>query len=144
MVHVSRETPEQTHRRLRGVLGRATVTLYDAPYEFEEARAGDQWPDGALAEVRDDDCVSRLVPARPGGDAETFGVLKVHFPDGDDNSGFVGWLATNLKTELGTGVFVICGHNPRRGGIFDYWGFPWELRREVLAALRALGATLPA
>lgn len=41
--------------------------------------------------------------------------------------GFVGWLASHLKQRLGTGVFVVCGQNSTRGGIFDYWGSPYEL-----------------
>ncbi len=69
-----------------------------------------------------------------------FAIWRFHFPQGADNSGFVGWLATHLKTRIGTGVFVICGQNSNDGGIFDYWGCPWELRDSVLSEVRALVA----
>lgn len=77
------------------------------------------------------------------GFVEPFGLFRFHFPPGVDNSGFVGWLATRLKRELGTGVFVVCGQNSKRGGIFDYWGYPATLRddvRRIIDALRSEGA----
>ena len=71
---------------------------------------------------------------------ERFGVFSFHFPAGVDNSGFVGWLATHLKHRLGTGVFVICGSNRARGGIYDYWGCPRELLPDVVAVVNELSA----
>lgn len=70
--------------------------------------------------------------------AELFAVWRFHFPAGADNSGFVGWLASHLKTLFGTGVFVVCGQNSADGGIFDYWGCPWALRDQVFAELDRL------
>lgn len=75
--------------------------------------------------VRDKEVWSALVPwegVAP--EAEQFGLFSFHFTPDLDNSGFVGWLATTLKRELGTGVFVVCGSNSSHGGIFDYWGCP--------------------
>ena len=43
-----------------------------------------------------------------------------------------------LKRELGTGVLVVCGQNSARGGIFDYWGVPLGLRRDVARILDRL------
>ncbi len=67
-----------------------------------------------------------------------------HFPDGLDNSGFVGWLATHLKETLGTSVFVICGQNSDRGGIFDYWACPLNLGDEVAGMIVEKLVTLSA
>ncbi|GAA2491135.1 hypothetical protein Ahu01nite_029380 [Winogradskya humida] len=92
-----------------------------------------------LAVVRDEDSWSWLAPADPSA-GERFVVVSFHFPPELDNSGFVGWLATHLKRELGTGVFVTCGQNSTRGGIYDYWGCPAQLRTEVLQALHELRA----
>ncbi|MBA3339895.1 MAG: hypothetical protein H0T54_09185, partial [Geodermatophilaceae bacterium] len=64
-----------------------------------------------------------------------------HFPYGLDNSGFVGWLGSVLKHELGTGVFVVCGQNSRRGGIYDYWGCPAQLRHEAARVIEELRVT---
>jgi hypothetical protein len=50
----------------------------------------------------------------------------------------VGWLASILKRNLGTGVFVVCGQNSRRGGIFDYWGVPLAMRNEAMSLLNEL------
>ncbi len=94
----------------------------------------------ALAIVRDDECWSQLAPAR-GGDGEQFTIFSFHFSDGMDNSGFVGWLASHLKQTFGTGVFVICGQNSKKGGIYDYWGCPIELAGDVRAELEALRTT---
>jgi hypothetical protein len=142
MVSVSRETLEQTHRRLEKVIRRSRLTVYEQPHAFEEfplhALRERLNPD-ALALVRDDAVWSQLVPGNAV-DSECFALWRFHFPADADNSGFVGWLATLLKTRFGTGVFVVCGQNSNDGGVFDYWGCPWALRAEVLAAVRQLAA----
>src|SRR5215831_16437277 len=107
MVSVSKETPEQAERRLRRVIARADVVVHDGVWCFEEFPA-DQPPaltSATLAVVRDSESWSRLVPSGEDQEAERFGIFSFHFPAELDNSGFVGWLATHLKTELGTGVF---------------------------------------
>ncbi|MET3579888.1 hypothetical protein ABID19_002919 [Mesorhizobium robiniae] len=95
----------------------------------------------ALALIRDDSVWSQLVKSECE-TPEAFVIWRFHFPPGVDNSGFVGWLATHLKQRFGTGVFVICGQNTVDGGIFDYWGCPWELRNQVLPEVQ--GLILPA
>jgi hypothetical protein len=60
------------------------------------------------------------------------------FAPGIENSGYVGWLTTTIKRRLGSGVFVICGDNPKRGGIFDYLGFPIAIAGDVLALIDEL------
>jgi hypothetical protein len=84
--------------------------------------------------------VSALVPVVPetAEPVERFGVFSFHFPAGVDNSGFVGWLATHLKRRLGTGVFVVCGSNRARGGIYDHWGCPHALLPQVVAVIDEL------
>ena len=67
-----------------------------------------------------------------------FKIFSFHFKDCADNSGFVGWLASHLKTELGTGVFVTCGQNIKRGGIYDYWGCPIEISEDVVSEIKKL------
>ena len=42
---------------------------------------------------------------------------------------------------LGTGVFVVCGQNAARGGIFDYWGCPATIRENVLTEIKNLITT---
>ncbi|MFH8369304.1 DUF6196 family protein [Streptomyces sp. NPDC018031] len=141
MVDVSKETPERTEERLRRVLAAADLVVHEGAWCFEEspAAAPPALSSRTLAVVRDEDSWSALVPAADGaGDAERFGVFSFHFPAGVDNSGFVGWLATRLKRSLGTGVFVVCGSNRNRGGIYDHWGCPVELLPEAIAAVEAL------
>ncbi|SEP72313.1 DUF6196 family protein [Microlunatus flavus] len=141
MVSISRETAEETHERLRGVLAQAELDVLGGVWSFVESPL-DQPPSlGAetLAVVRDDETWSALRPDDGGPeDRERFGLVSFHFPPGLDNSGFVGWLAGELKARLGTGVFVVCGSNRGRGGIYDYWGCPVELLDEVVAIVRAL------
>jgi Family of unknown function (DUF6196) len=140
LVHVSTETDEETERRLARVLAGARVTSYDGAFTFVESPVADPpaMREGCLALVRDDAVWSALVPALAGDVGERFGLLRFEFPPGVDNSGFVGWLATRLKRALGTGVFVVCGHDSAAGGIYDYWGFPSSLRDEVLREIASL------
>jgi hypothetical protein len=140
MVNISQETPAEVDARLRRVFRLARLKVWDSPHAFVEfpladfARRADPT---ALALVRDERVWSMLVPD-DGTAAEPFALWCFHFPAGADNSGFVGWLATHLKAQFGTGVFVTCGQNSGDGGIFDYWGCPWALRDPVLAEVRTL------
>ncbi len=132
-MYISQETSEQTRARLLKVIARAEVVFFDGTFTFEEFPAR-EFPrramSQALALVRDDEAWSQLVPSKDPA-KELFSVFGFHFANGLDNSGFVGWLATHLKETLGTGVFVVCGHNSRRGGVFDYWGCPAQLGEDV-------------
>ena len=140
-MYISQETPEQTEALLRRVIAAAELTWHEGQFAFHEFPVkdfpGNELRD-ALAFVRDEEVWSVLKAAGPD-TAEPFGLFSLHFQDGPDNSGLVGWLASTLKRELGTGVFVVCGQNRGRGGIFDYWGVPMAMRSaagEVLKRLR--------
>jgi len=141
MVSISQESPPQTERRLRRVIESAELVALEGEWSFQEAPL-DRPPvltEQMLAVVRDDHVWSWLAPTAAGtDDDQRFAVFSFHFPDGVDNSGFVGWLATRLKARLGTGVFVVCGQNSARGGIFDYWGFPTDLRHDAIMLLAEL------
>jgi hypothetical protein len=139
-MHVSQETPEQTETRLRHVLAKADLVWHEGPFSFFEFPASEfplQKAEDALALVRDTDVWSVLKPSTSNS-GERFAIFSFHFPDNLDNSGFVGWLASALKHQLGTGVFVICGQNSLRGGIFDYWGVPLGMRNAVMEAVDTL------
>ena len=147
-MYISQETVEQTQVRLLQVIAAAKLRVFDGLYCFEEHTLH-PFPvmrsQEALAIVRDEHVWSLLVPA---GDreAECFGLFSFHFVAGMDNSGFVGWLASHLKSVLGTGVFVVCGQDTEYGGIFDYWGVPAAVRQQAIAEverLRASGTTNP-
>ncbi len=140
MVHISIETPAETHTRLQGVLKRATMKLYSETYTFIECPMTDfpaALQKDALACVRDDSVWSQLVPGE-NPQQERFRIIRFHFDPILDNSGFVGWLASHLKARLGTGVFVVCGQNSQDGGIFDYWGIPHHLVDDVLLEIKEL------
>ena len=38
-------------------------------------------------------------------------------------------------------MFVVCGQNSRRGGIFDYWGVPMSMRDLAAQAIDDLRAS---
>ncbi len=80
---------------------------------------------------------SALVPSADP-ERERFVLFSFHFTPGLDNSGFVGWLASHLKAQTGSGVMLVCGQNSGRGGIFDYWGAPLAVARQVLDEVRLL------
>lgn len=149
MVSISSETAEQIEARLVQVISEAELVVHDGSWWFEESDVPPVLTPEVLAVVRDEEVWSSLVPAPEGAGAdgtgaERFGLFSFHFPHAADNSGFVGWLASHLKHELGTGVFVVCGSNTSRGGIFDYWGCPDTLLADAVAVvkkLRARGAT---
>jgi hypothetical protein len=147
MVSISIETAEQIEARLVEVISEAELVVHDGYWWFEESVDPPVLTPETLAVVRDEDVWSSLVPAPAEGVADTaagataaerFGLFSFHFPQAADNSGFVGWLASHLKHELGTGVFVVCGSNTSRGGIFDYWGCPDILLDEAVAVVERL------
>jgi hypothetical protein len=141
-MHVSHETPQQTYARLRQVIAQATLKIFPGTYAFYEVPASD-FPSHriteALAFVRDEDVWSILAPANSSAE-ERFALFSFHFTPGLDNSGFVGWLASHLKSTIGTGVLVVCGQNSRQGGIFDYWGAPESVAEQVIAEVESLRA----
>ena len=144
MVDVSFESASQIESRLQRVIRSARLDIYSTLYTFQEFSL-DEFPAGArhdaLAFIRDDSCWSQLVPACAGD--EEFFLFRFHFPQGLDNSGFVGWLASRLKLKFGSGVFVVCGQNSKDGGIYDYWGAPNQVAKEVLKELELMIGTPP-
>jgi hypothetical protein len=139
MVSISVESTIQTEARLARVIQSAIVTWFDQPYTFIEYPIADmprELPEAALACVRDDTSWSVLAPAH--GDSEKFRLFRFHFPANLDNSGFVGWLAGRFKQRFGTGVFVVCGQNAKKGGIYDYWGVPESIADDVVRDVKNL------
>ena len=137
-MYLSTETLDQTETRLKKVIQTAALKIYDNEYYFKEVPIGAfQFEKQALAIVRDDDVWSLLLPSNEAA-SEKFKLFSFHFKDGLDNSGFVGWLASKIKKELGTGVFVVCGQNTARGGIFDYWGCPAAIADKVITLVLQL------
>lgn len=128
MVSISSERRVESERRLRAVFRSAEVVHLDGAWCFRRIHAG--LPVDAVATVRDADGWCALVPASDDS-VERFGVTLTTFAPQIENSGYVGWLATTIKHRLGSGVFVICGDNPSRGGIFDYLGYPLEIAEAV-------------
>jgi hypothetical protein len=137
-MYISTETLEQTESRLKNVIQTSYLKIYDKEYYFKEVPIDKfQFEEHALAIVRDEEVWSFLIPSESS-ETENFKVFSFHFEERLDNSGFVGWLASKIKMELGTGVFVVCGQNTNKGGIFDYWGCPASIADEVIKLVRQL------
>jgi Family of unknown function (DUF6196) len=137
-MYISTETQEQTEIRLKKVIQTADFKVFNQYYFFKETPINSFiFEPEALAMVRDAEVWSFLLPIE-NDKTENFKIFSFHFQDGLDNSGFVGWLASKIKKELGTGVFVVCGQNSQKGGIFDYWGCPIALENEVLELIKKL------
>jgi len=139
---ISHETPEQTDRRLRRVLASSTLDLKPGSWWYQELAIPD-FPSlvrgDAIAVVRDADTWSQLVPVLQADNAaERVRIWTFHFPEGVDNSGFVGWLASHIKRATGSGVIVVCGQNSNAGGIYDHWGCPEAVADTVLAEINRL------
>ena len=135
-MYVSKESVAETNSRLERVFRNSRFEVYEDLYRFEEREINGSAlvPNkDALAIVRDDKVWSQLVPSRKQGE-EAFKLFRFHFPDGVDNSGFVGWLASIVKRKTGSGVFVICGQNSADGGIYDYYGCPVEVAGKLKTA----------
>ena len=140
MVDISYETVVQTEVRLLKVIVKSEFKIFAGSYAFKEFPLDDfsnLARQDALALVRDNEVWSQLVPCVDS-NQELFKIFSFHFENCGDNSGFVGWLASHLKTELGTGVFVTCGQNLKRGGIYDYWGCPIEISEDVVSEIERL------
>jgi len=139
-MYISQETAEETHSRLCKVIANSEFTIYEGTFIFEEfplSEFGIKANPESLALVRDSETWSQLVSSADIS-KELFTIFSFHFKENEDNSGFVGWLASYLKQKLGTGVFVTCGHNSSKGGIFDYWGCPAELGSKVVSEVKLL------
>ena len=141
---VTPETSEQTSVRLRKVMAHARAVCMTGDYTFAEYPLL-EFPaheiKSALAFVRDESSWSALLPATPAtAEAYRYLLVSFHFAPDIPNSGFVGWLATQFKQHLGTGVFVVCGHNSHDGGVYDYWGIPRAVAKPALELLAELGA----
>lgn len=137
-MYISQETKEETEERLKKVLKAANFKVFEKPYYFRETPVDEfQFDPQALAMVKDDEVWSLLVPVE-NENTENFKIFSFHFKEGLDNSGFVGWLASKIKEKFGSGVFVVCGQNSSRGGIFDYNGCPIEIADEVINYIREL------
>ena len=142
-MYISQETSAQTEIRLKQVLQQAHLKTYDGAYYFEEFPLDKyEFDRSALAIVRDEEVWSQLVKASGEQiNKELFYIFSFHFKDGFDNSGFVGWLASTIKRSVGSGVFVVCGQNTNMGGIFDYWGCPYEIRNQVIELIHQMRAS---
>lgn len=143
---VTPENPEQTAARLRQVMAHARAVCMAGDYTFTEYPLH-EFPahelSNAVAFVRDEGSWSALLPATPDtAEADRYLLVGFHFAPNIANSGFVGWLATQFKQHLGTGVFVVCGQNSRDGGVYDYWGIPRSVAVQALALLTVLGARI--
>ncbi len=137
-MYISKETQVETEQRLLKVIRTATLKVFEEPYFYKESNITDfHFDPKALAMVKDNDVWSYLIPAESD-KTENFKIFSFHFKDGLDNSGFVGWLASKIQKDLGSGMFVVCGQNSKKGGIFDYWGCPIEMANEVLKYLKEL------
>lgn len=143
---ITPETSEQTRQRLLRVLAHARADVLPGDYTFAEfpvaqfpAHLASSLAGSALALVRDHAVWSALVPAPAQTKAEDcYTVLCFHFAPDIPNSGFVGWLASEFKRRLGTGVFVICGQNSSDGGVFDYWGIPRSVAPQAINLIHAM------
>lgn len=137
-MYISKESKLQTEKRLIKVLKSSRFKIYQEPYYFRELPLNNFVMDpNALAIVRDEEVWSLLIPVEKEG-TENFRIFRFHFKSGIDNSGFVGWLATKIKKKFGSGVFVVCGQNTNKGGIFDYWGCPIEIADEIISYIHEL------
>jgi Family of unknown function (DUF6196) len=143
---ITPETPDQTHARLMQVMAHARMEKMAGDYtlaEFPLNAFPQALANSALAFVRDANSWSALIPATEQTAAqERYLLLSFHFAADIPNSGFVGWLATQFKQRLGTGVFVVCGQNSNDGGVYDYWGIPVAVAAPALAFVESLGARL--
>jgi len=139
-MYISYETPEQVDLRLRSVVALTSFAVLEGDWWFDEfplAALAQRTRADAVALVRDRDCWSQLVPVLAEDQPiERLRVWCCHFPPGVDNSGFIGWLASRIKHKVGSGIFVVCGQNSERGGIYDYAGCPLAVADAVLAELR--------
>ena len=143
---VTPETPEQTRQRLLRVMANARVDVQPGDYTFTEfplaefpTHLAESLAGRALALVRDHAVWSALVPASAStAPQDRYAVVCLHFAPDIPNSGFVGWLASELKQQLGTGVFVVCGHHAADGGVFDYWGIPASVAPQALGLIHAM------
>lgn len=134
MVDVVIESLSTMHHKLEHVLREAAVTSVGIFVWKEVSDLGDAGYSEALAYVCGNGGWIALVPSLESG-PEQLQVVRINFEPDQDNSGFVGWLATLLKTELGADITVVCGYDSANGGVFDYWCVPISVADAALTLL---------
>ena len=140
-----RESTEQMHERLSGVMAASRFEALSQPYAWQQVSKLSQLPATALAAVRDGSTWYALTAVTPEATG-AYRIMVFHFAEGSNASGFVAWLAGIIKKEVGTGVMVVCGFDARATpalwqtslGLFDYWGCPWGQGDEVIALVERL------
>ena len=140
------ETNEQLNSRLLSHIGASKFSVLDADYGWVPLLSG-QAPDLlSIACVRDDDVWNQLIPVESNHNGPKLCVISLHFPAHISGAGFIGWLATRIKFDLGTGVVVIGGKDKNsskeldRGsfGVFDYWCCAAENRARFTELIKKL------
>src|SRR5215831_15043029 len=95
-----RETAEQMHGRLLGVIARSRFETLFEPYGWQAIPDPKRFPRAALAAVRDGDEWHALVPTIDSAEGK-YRVFSFHFAEGRNASGFVAWLASLIKQNVG-------------------------------------------
>jgi len=98
-----RESIEQMHERLRGVMAASRFEALSQPYAWQQVSKLSQLPATALAAVRDGATWYALTAVTPEATG-AYRIMVFHFAEGSNASGFVAWLAGIIKKEVGTGV----------------------------------------
>lgn len=125
MVDVSIETPAETEARLRRLMRATAIEWQPGVWALGPEPAID-----AIAVVSGASASSWLRRGSAA-DKDPYRIFRANFPIGRDNSGFVGWLAGEIKRKTGSGVVVVCGYDAALGGVFDYWGVPIRVASRV-------------
>ncbi|MEB3245755.1 MAG: DUF6196 family protein [Vampirovibrionales bacterium] len=127
-VYISKETATQTEARLKALLPKVAFQWLDSPHQYDtqmqplaqnQALAQLVTPSGALEALQPCDATQ----------SDALAIALLTFPSGHDNSGFVGWFASQLKKATGSGLVVISGAH------HDYFGFPWQAKDAIQAWL---------
>lgn len=140
VVTVSFETAAETEARLRRVIRETSLEWLPGAWRYVEEDPGQE----ALAMVVADGQQSWLTPSRGADEPERLNVFRARFLPEAENSGFVGWLASKIKSATGSGVVVVCGYDHVKGGVFDYWGVPELISPSVRALLVGLSQSFGA
>jgi hypothetical protein len=146
MLRGAAETARQAEARLLRVIAQARFDVLPDDYVWEPMNAGEPPAATAIGCVRDGHAWHQFVAAPAGAPGRRYRVVSFHFGEQTDASGFVAWLAGQLKRRAGTGSVVICGKDRRDStelfrtcqGVFDYWCCSVDRGDRLVAVIQAL------
>jgi hypothetical protein len=111
MTTVKIETNSKLIERLYYVLKQSEFVEFDELYYFKQFEETPNLENNALSYIRNGNYWTGLIEAEDDR-TENYKIFCFKVNTTSNNSGFLGWMATEIKKKLGISIIVFCSHCP--------------------------------